>query len=261
MKKSILSIILCALLCTLICGCSNNEKDVSSDSTTQSVTEVASSTSAEDDGNNDFFDDQAISIIEEGLEKRWGMIEDSPNKSTKNYINAELAVLNKYDFEKENFKDAELKQLLCSYVSYVEESKDTIDQDTGDSLVYEIDFDTTVVERYEILLKLQNDYGLTVSDQISHNLDEMPVIKKDTEKKLEKCKKLKDIVDKIDFECEDSKFGYTYTYILENNTDYEIKDLSLEVTFIDEEGLVAKTYYSNIQNVPSGEKGKLTFDA
>ena len=73
---------------------------------------------------------------------------------------------------------------------------------------------------------------------------------------------LQKLVDSISFERienEDDSDWVTYQAIVENTMDYEIVDLSLDVNLIDKDGVNVYTEYVSLNNIASGEKGKLEF--
>jgi len=69
------------------------------------------------------------------------------------------------------------------------------------------------------------------------------------------------LVDSIEFELkEDDGYGWrTYEAIIENNTDYDIENLSLDLSLLDKDGVIVKTEYASVDNVSKGQKARLEF--
>lgn len=265
------------LVCASLAGCGqNNQNAVSTESASQATNEVSSSGEAEDNEESAYFDEKAIKAIAEGLERRWNLIEQEQGGSASQsytieisaiepaysaYINAELGVLNKYDFEKESFKDTELQNKVIKYVDGLNKGKESLKLATADFLDFELEYNSIYVDRIDLLNDFHTNYGMETEDKFKHYFDEMSIQREDTVNKLEKYKKLKEIVNKIEFEIDDTKYdGYYYNYeaYIDNDSDFTISSLVLKVTLLDDNGVNINTYYPSIDELASHEKGKLT---
>lgn len=63
------------------------------------------------------------------------------------------------------------------------------------------------------------------------------------------------------FERTKEEYGWkTYTAIAKNNTGYNIKELSIDITLLDKDGVNIGTQWAYAENVADGEKVKLEFE-
>ena len=117
-------------------------------------------------------------------------------------------------------------------------------------------------KRTQLITDFARNYGLTVSDEYKTALSDMITNASVVDEKQHQEEVLKKFVDSITFERieneEDSEW-VTYEAIVENTMEYDIVDLEIDVNLIDGDGVNVATEYVSLDNIASGEKGKIEF--
>ena len=57
------------------------------------------------------------------------------------------------------------------------------------------------------------------------------------------------------------EYGFqTYEAVIENTTPYNIKNLFLDISLLDKNGVIVSTEYASVENVSTGKKARVKFD-
>lgn len=247
LKKTLLSILLLSLiagLCALL-GCSSSSPASSSD-------EVH------------YADKDFIASLSKGLEARWSLTDQEEDdsattiKQMQSYIQAELDELTQY--ETATFEDTKLQEQALKYINVLKDSYDNVNYSISDK---DTDKWQEYVDERSVLIKdFVENYGLTVSEKHQAILDEFIADGISVETKSAEEKAMKKLVKSLDFElAEDDGYGWkTYIATLDNTSDYDIKDISVDVNLLDKEGTIIATEYASARNVAKGKKAKLEFN-
>ena len=243
MKKLLITILALALLFSmgLLSGCSSSSSD----------DEVK------------YADQDFIKSMQKGLEARWALTNKAPDgpgtiEEMQSYIQAELDQVEQYGSA--TFEDTKLQEKALKYINVLKDSYENAGYSLSDK-----DYDKWqeyIDERAVLIKDFADNYGLTVSDQYQANFDEFLANGEAVNTRSEQEKAVKKLVKKLDFKVvEDDGYGWkTYEAILDNTTEYEIKDLSLEINLLDEDGIIIDTMYTDANNVAKGQKAKMSFE-
>lgn len=208
-----------------------------------------------------YSDEDFIKSVGKGLEARWKLQDNQKDSSTvasmREAIQTELDAVSEY--KTATFEDSVLQEKALKYINILNDSLANVDY-YGSTTDY--DKWTEVYDQRTIILKdFVDNYGLKVSSTYQTNLDEIAANGKTAGDNADRKEAIEKIVKDLKFEVvEDDGYGWkTYEAVLENTTDYTIKHLSVNVNLLDSDGVIADTAYTDVDNVSSGQKAKLTF--
>lgn len=245
MKKKILSMTIILTLVMSIVGCSSNnnaQKNM--------------------DGNQQF-----VQAFEKSINKRWKKQADLDEKYKKDttftqeeYTQETIKVLEeevKSLEEKQNdIENKDLKSYAKDYIEGVKkqiEANKTNDFELQDKYIQESD-----KLRKPSLIALVDNYGVKIDEEHEQTYkdfkEKATIIKKENESK--------DYADKLasemEFEKTTDEFGYVeYTSTIENKSDFNFKNLSYNVQYKDEDGVVIGNDIIYLENFNKGSKQKV----
>lgn len=209
----------------------------------------------------DYADDEAMSVIAEGLEARSDLIDQqvengedtSSNASYKEAVQTELEIVE--PLRDRQFEDSKMQEDVLSYINLLDDSMEVLDNyPTTD-----IDFYTKWVEVYDdrtsLLKKFVDDYGLTVGSKYQDVLDDLVANGAAAAKQSEMDEKIDALVSTVVFEKTDQGYGYfEYTATVENTTGVNLEDVGLVLSLYDAEGVKAGEAYASTNSWGAGEK-------
>lgn len=209
----------------------------------------------------DYADDEAMSVIAEGLEARSDLIDQqvengedtSSNASYKEAVQTELEIVE--SLRDRQFEDSKMQEDVLSYINLLDDSMEVLDNyPTTD-----IDFYTKWVEVYDdrtsLLKKFVDDYGLTVGSEYQDVLDDLIANGATAAKQSEMDEKIDALVSTVVFEKTDQGYGYfEYTATVENTTGVNLEDVGLVLSLYDAEGVKAGEAYASTNSWGAGEK-------
>ncbi|MFY9282825.1 MAG: FxLYD domain-containing protein [Miniphocaeibacter sp.] len=245
MKKKVI-VIIGLLFLTLLAGCSSNN--------------------VKDSTKINYADKEFLSSFKKGLEKRWDLpeidltmdIQEQKEEYLK-AIDIELNEIKGYSSEK--FEDTKLQEKALSYINILKEQRESLDYFTVDEIKFYETWDKISAERSKILVDLVDSYKIEFSEKYKNILDDFKLnaqmaIEDDT-----KNKEIEDIVNKVEFTKVKEEYGSSYyEAVVENTSSVEFEHFSLEISLIDEEGIIVEsTYSNNISNWKPGQKFKFEF--
>lgn len=192
-----------------------------------------------------------LEAIEESVTNRMKMSDDGDN-SYENIVNAELSILNAY--ENVTFYDENLGKLAEQYINGLKKQKEAISLKYSE---YQIKWQEGIVERYEALAALHEQYGIFDNNadfesdyisQIDSNkrlLEAFTAIDEDMTAQLDNV-----MFENIDY--------YTIAAPYTNNTSYDF-DANFYFTFYNETGERVDESQEYVTNIKSGDNCLLKF--
>lgn len=224
------------------------------------LTGCGSSTSSDEP---QYADQDFINSMSKGLEARWKLTDAAPDGAStieemQSYIQAELDQVEQY--ESATFEDTKLQEKALQYINVLKDSYENANYFLSDK-DYE-KWQEYIDQRAVLIKDFVDNYGLTVSQNYQANLDEFLANGEAVNTRSDQEKAVKKLVKKLDFEVsKDDGYGWkTYEATLDNTSDYDIVDLSLEVNLLDDEGVILDTMYTDANNVKKGQKAKMSFE-
>lgn len=207
--------------------------------------------------------DDFLKEFSAGLEKRWEYTEKGGDEeATKGFlleaIDLELTIIE--EFKDLKFEDDKLKELAISYINELKNATEALDSFGPDSF-YE-KWDEHYSKRTSLILKIDDNYGLPISEEYSPILDELKAIGQDVLNESDKNDELDKFINTIHFEVnqdQSDEYYKVYTAIVENTTNYNIKDFNASLKLIDADGVTVNTDHVYTSNWNKGEKVKLEF--
>jgi hypothetical protein len=223
-------------------------------------------------------DEQFISAVTQGLEKHWDLTNeiaaDASSKEQKDTYKAalqaeidEIGNLSDYTFESADLKNwaNEYLDALNLQLSGVDYAVDYITAMTTEAELfvnYQETYQRGSSQRYVLINDAIDNFGLTVDEEYQVNLEEI-ISQKNT------CQTFLDVSDYIS-DCTDGKNGFVYEYdeeqsdeytkiysaVLENNSGHDLSYLSIQASFIDDDGVSVYEGYDMVNNFQKGKKVK-----
>lgn len=238
MKKSLAMLAAAAAFAMALAGCAGGQAETGS-------SEMA-------------IDDQAMSIIANGLEQRWDYADAHAEDTAENLKGAVQAEIDADASLKDaKFEDKELQAEVLDYLNTLDDSMDVLNSYGYGSTEYYDRWYDVYDERTSIVKTLVDDYGLEVDESHQSTLDELTANGNSAQQKAEIEKSLTKIFDKVTFDKEDDGYGYyTYSAIIENTTDYTFNNFSITLALYDSDGVRQGETYCSVNTWKSGEKAK-----
>lgn len=219
-----------------------------------------------------YADQDFITDLAKALEARWALSDSvdyefvegtqEHRDSYGSLLQAELDVLSDKNYDNATFKDSKLKEKAISYLNCLHDQEDALTYVTVDYDKYAELWESAYNKRTQLITDFVRNYGLTVSDEYKATLSDMITNASVVDEKQHQEEAIQKLVNSISFERvenEDDSEWVTYKAIVENTMDYEIVSLSIDVNLIDKDGVNIATEYVSMDNIASGEKGKLEF--
>lgn len=207
--------------------------------------------------------DEFLEEFSTGLEKRWEYTEANDDKEIskdilEEAIGLELTVIE--NFKDLKFEDDTLKEFAISYINELKNGIETLDYFGAESF-YE-QWDEHYNKRTTLILEVDDTYEIPITPEYSAILDELKATGKEVAEESNKNDELDNFIQNIDFELdqdESDEYFEIYTAIVENTTNYNIKDFNISLKLIDDDGVTVETEYAHTSNWNKGDKAKLEF--
>ncbi|NEG54771.1 hypothetical protein GFD21_03060 [Bifidobacterium sp. SMA15] len=245
MPKRLISLLLCAVMSVALAGCSQNK---------------------EADG-PDYADDEAMSIIADGLQKRSDVIDKQNAKQGSEDVdnatyaaNLKEAVQTEIDAEKSlktrQFKDSKMQEAVISYLNLLDDSMDVLKNYSPSSTDFYTEWQKVYDKRTSMLKTFVDDYGLTVDEKYKDTLSDLTANGAAATKKSQTDETIKNLIESATFEKQDQGYGsYTYSAVIENTSKLSFKNVSIVLSLYDADG-VKQEAYANANTWAAGEKVK-----
>lgn len=206
-----------------------------------------------------YIDDQAMSIIANGFEKRSDYVTNSSMDSAKEYKGAVQAEIDAdAELKTAQFEDSKMQEVVISYLNSLDDQLKVIEGNQYGSADFYKEWSKAYDKRTSIVKTLVDDYGLTVGDKYKEAFDQLvangsSVVEKNTQKEA-----IQTLFMNAEWEKTSSGGSYyQYTTVIENTTNYNFKGVSATVSLYDVDGV--KTESSVYANTWSkGEKAKFS---
>ncbi|WP_240542008.1 FxLYD domain-containing protein [Bifidobacterium sp. CP2] len=221
----------------------------------------SSSAQTKDEG-PDYADDEAMSIIAEGFQKRSDVIEQYEQKNeddSSEYVKA--AVQAEIDTDKglksRQFKDSKLQENVIAYLNLLDDSMDVVKNNSYMSADYTEQWTKVYDKRSALLKTFVDDYGLKVDEKYQESLNDIVANGSSVQKKTETEDALNNLISSTTFEKTDDGYGmYTYSAVIENTTGIDFGSVTLLVALYGADGVKVEETYASTSSWPKGEKVK-----
>ena len=208
------------------------------------------------------YDDAFLKDFTKGLTDRWDL-NDKPNNETENIyfsklVDTELNRISQYTDKK--FDDTQLQEKAITYINLLKAQKEALTYYNTDYSKYNDLWEKSYAERAKLITSLINEYNLKFPQKYNDILNEFTNTAKTATEKDEFEQKVNQMVDNIKFEMVKSSYGYNYyEAIVENITDKEFENFSVDIKLLDTDGVIIDTAYAYTQNLSPAQKAKLEF--
>lgn len=197
------------------------------------------------------------------MEKRWDYTNKYEDEEIKKEILEEatnLEIIEIDEFKDLKFEDDKLKELAISYINELKDGLEALDSFGADSF-YE-KWDDHYSKRTALLLEIDENYEIPISSDYVAILDELKATGREVLQEADKNEELKKFLKKIEFEVDEKQsddYIKYYVAIIENTTNYNFIEFSVDLKLIDSDGVTVGTEYTFTSNWNKGEKAKLEF--
>lgn len=215
---------------------------------------------AKDEG-PDYADDEAMSIIAKGFEKRSDKIDSltaqgedtSSGKALQEFIQTEID--NDSSLKDRQFENSKMQEDVVSYINLLNDQKEaamTRFSENG-SEKWQKAYD----ERSSILKKFVEEYGLKVGDNYKGSLEEIVANGNEVTEKNDQDKAINGLISAATFEKVPDGYGsFTYTATIQNTTNYNFTDVGLILALYDANNVKAEETYASTNSWNKGETVK-----
>lgn len=205
----------------------------------------------------DYSDDEAMSVISQGLEKRFAIVDqqdsddNSGAKTVREAVNTELNT--DKPLKDRQYENSKLQEQVIGYINVLEESLGVIDKYSYESTEYVEKWTEVYDKRTQILKTFVDDYGLKVSAQYENTLKDLVANGTSAAKEKEEKEAINKLISSAEFKKNDEGYdNYTYTAIVENTTEYSFENVSVVLNLYDKDG-VKQEAYANVNSWAPGE--------
>lgn len=211
------------------------------------------------------YDDQFMSSLSKGLEKRWNITDSTPDDEYgkaeyKKSIDTELDAIEQYQDKK--FENTKLKEQAVAYINVLKDSKSTLDYYSSDDFTE--DWQTQYDKRTGILVKINNIHKINVPKKHQDYLDELLGSGHNANKNDTFKTNLNNLLKSIDFKSQPDEFYEEGDYLdyratLKNNTGEDIENFTADVKLKDDAGVVVDTEYIDADSWDKDESVNFEF--
>lgn len=207
-------------------------------------------------------DAQFIKDLAIGLHKRWAYelpeenVFDNSETKVRELINCELDILQPYKDKK--FKDSDLEKVAKAYIGALETSKESIKYWNVSLDEASKKWDDAYNIRIQSFKKFV-DNGLTMENK--EDIEELKDMLAEAELHKEDEKVDKILSEKLAFKADikEDYGSYTYTFIITNNSDYELQYFGFDVSLYDSDDVFLESQYlGEVKNFKPGDVAKFT---
>lgn len=207
--------------------------------------------------------DEVLTALSSGMEKRWEYATKHEDEdTTKNILleatNIELDEIN--DYKDLRFEDDKLKELIIAYINELKDGIEALESFGADSF-YE-KWEEHYSKRTALILEIDSAFEIPISSDYIDIFDELKASGKEVLETEDKKDEIDKFIQSIEFELdqeESDEYFKQYISIVENTTNYNFEEFSLDVKLIDGDGVTVDTEYVLTSNWKKGDKAKLEF--
>ena len=217
---------------------------------------------AKQDEGPDYADDEAMSVIANGYEKRSDEIsrQEAAGEDTKTSANLKKAIQTEIDADKDlksrQFKDSKMQETVISYLNSLDDQLDVVKTHSMNDLDFYEAWNKVYDQRSILLKTMVDKYGLKVGDKYKDDFEDLLANGTSATKQSEADETIKSLVENATFEKTSDGYGnFTYTAVIENTSKLTFTNVSLTLDLIDAQG-VKQEAYANANSWALGEKVK-----
>ena len=215
----------------------------------------ACSQEAKDTG-PDYADDEAMSVIGQGLSKRFAIVDGDETGAAvvKKGVQAEIDTDS--PLKDRQFEDSKLHENVISYINVLDDSMDVLDNYQYQSVEYNEKWGEVYDKRTQILKTFVDKYGLKLEGKDQETLDELVANGASAAKERHEKETINKLISSARFEKKDEGYGnFTYTAVIENTSDLAFENVGIVLGLYDADGVKQETYAS-VNTWAPGEKVK-----
>lgn len=204
-----------------------------------------------------YIDDQAMSIIAKGFEKRSDYLEKNGGDTRETLQAAvQTEIDNDAELKGALFEDTKMQEAVISYLNSLDDQMNVLNTNQYGSVSFNEEWAKAYDRRTAILKNMVDTYGLAVGDKYKSDFAELIANGTAVEKKNKADEAINGLIAGATWEKVDDGFGhFTYTAIVENTTEYDFESVSLIVSLYDADDVKTEAY-ANTQIWKKGDKVK-----
>lgn len=185
----------------------------------------------------DYADDEAMTIIADGWNKRQIIVEDlniaDPDYKEKLKKGIRAEIDSDTPLKDRQFEDSQLQEDVLAYINSLNDQIEVVDTYSITDPDYVTEVTKASDARAKLLKKFVEDYDMKVDPKFQKYMDDLvsqgtSVSKDEAEKEA-----INSLVANIQWETEENYGNYTYIAVVENTTDYNFENVCLLVNFYD----------------------------
>ena len=189
----------------------------------------------------DYADDEVISAMADGLEKRFDVADDQAEsgepQTAETYSDAVQAEIDALDsFRSREFEDSELQESVISYINLLNDCVELTEEYPVDTVEFYDAWNELYQDRVVALRGFVENYGLELDEGHEATLDEMMIEANAAVEKDERERVMQELVDSIAF-----------------TTGYSLSNVGFVLGLYDADGVRAEETYANVNSWPDGE--------
>ncbi len=215
----------------------------------------------------EYCDEAFLNDFTAGLMARWDLTDNENSDENKDkserellteYINAELSKIEQY--RSGLFEDSKLQERAIAYINLLHDQQDALAYINSDYSKYSDLWADAYNKRTQMISAFIADYNLEFPEAYSETVADITTNAKVVTEKNELDQKVQQMVDALNFEMVQNDYGYkTYRAVVENITDQNFSDFSVDVSLINADGVLIATEYAYVENLSPGQKGYMEF--
>lgn len=210
----------------------------------------------------DYADDEAMSVISEGFNKRSALIDTlkGQGKDTSESKNLQQIIQTEIDNDKplkaRQFKDSKLQEQVIAYLNSLDDQLSVVRKYSSTSAEYSQAWNEAYDKRSAILKTFVDKYGLKVDSKYQDTLDDLVRNGNSVQEKNETDQVINGLISSAKFDRTEAEYGgyYTYTAVIENTSKINFGNVSLLLALYDADGVKAGETYATTSSWAAGEK-------
>ena len=208
----------------------------------------------------DYADDEAMSVIQDGYQKRSDKIDElqAAGEDTTSNANLKTIVRTELDVDKplqsRQFKDSKLQEEIVKYINTLNDSLALLDNNSSSNADFITEWNKVRDERSSILKVFVDTYNLKVDEKYQDDLDELVANGAAATKKSEADETIKSLISNATWEKTDDGYGFfTYSATIQNTSQLNFTNVGLVLGLYDATGVKAGETYANVSSWKAGE--------
>lgn len=219
-----------------------------------------SSCTEQQDKGPDYADDEAMSIIADGFERRSDTIDAMEQSGADTQTNANLKTIVQSELDtvkglaSRQFEDTALQEHVIAYINTINDSIDLLDTASTGSTTFNEQWNDIRDQRSTLLDIFVDEYGLTVEDRYQADLDELTANGAEVTERNRVEETINQLISDATFEKRDEGYGnFTYTATIQNGSDIDFGNVGIVLALYDEQNVKVSETYANTSSWMAGE--------